>query len=90
VVRFDVTTGSPIGAVIEAGEGARVLSGRPGGGVVVRDGAGEVRHYDVDGALLKTVRTPSDGQHPWPPVIAGENLIEADGGNIVAFRIGDH
>jgi hypothetical protein len=89
VVRVDVTTGRQIGAAIHVGPRTRVLSGRPEGGVVVRDETGHVRHYSTDGTLLKRVQTPSDGQHPWQLAIIGNDFIETDGARILAFHIED-
>jgi hypothetical protein len=89
VVRVDVTTGRQVGAMIHVGKGTRVLSGRPEGGVVVRDGTGHVRHYAIDGTLLKRLQTPSDGQHPWRLEMIGNDFIETEGTNIVAFRVED-
>jgi hypothetical protein len=89
VVRVDVTTGRQVGATIHVGKGTRVLSGRPEGGVIVRDGAGHVRHYDIDGTLLSKLATPSDGQHPWRLQTIGKDFVETEGSNIFAFRIQD-
>jgi hypothetical protein len=89
VVRVDVTTGRQVGAAMPVGKGATVLSGRPEGGVVVRDGAGDVRHYDSDGRLLSKLPTHSDGQHPWRLATIGKDFVETEGANVFAFRIED-
>ena len=89
VVRVDVTTGRQIGATIHVGPRTRVLSGLPEGGVVVRDETGHVRHYSTDGTLLKRLRTPSDGQHPWQLAIIGNDFIKTNGATILAFHVED-
>ena len=89
VVRVDVTTGRQIGATIHVGPRTRVLSGLPDGGVVVRDETGHVRHYSMDGTLLKRLQTPSDGQHPWRLAMIGNDFIETEGANIFAFHVED-
>jgi outer membrane protein assembly factor BamB len=89
VVRVDLTTGKPIGATIHVGKGTRVLSGLPEGGVVVRDATGNIRHYDVDGTLLKKLKTPSDGQHPWRLEMIGNNFIEFHSSIVLAFDVED-
>ena len=89
VVRVDVTTGRQIGATMHVGPRTRVLSGLPEGGVVVRDETGHVRHYSMDGTLLKRLQTPSDGQHPWRLAMIGNDFIETDGTRILAFHVED-
>jgi hypothetical protein len=89
VVRLDVTTGRAIGDPIRAGKNVRALWPRAEGGVAVRDSDGNLRHYDADGALLKTVQTPANGYGPWRFVTAGRDVVETDGLNVVAFRIDD-
>jgi len=89
VVRVDVTTGRQIGATMHVGPRTRVLSGLPEGGVVVRDETGHVRHYSMDGTLLKKLQTPSDGQHPWRLAMIGNDFIETDGTRILAFHVED-
>jgi hypothetical protein len=89
VVRVDVTTGRQLGATIHVGQGTKVLSGLPDGGVVVRDATGHVRHYGTDGTLLKRLQTPSDGQHPWRLTMIGNDFIETDGTRILAFHVED-
>ena len=89
VVRVDVTTGRQIGATIHVGPGTRVHSGLPDGGVVVRDGTGQIRHYDMDGTLLKSLQTPSNGQHPWRLAMIADDFVETDGTSILAFDIED-
>jgi hypothetical protein len=89
VVRLDVTTGATIGTAIRIGDkgGVSMLSGRPEGGVIVRDVKGRMHEYDSHGTLLRTLPMPSHGRHPWMPMLMGDHLVETEGANVWVYRI---